>query len=127
MAQENRSTRLASKFARVIGSWKFICFQSLLLLAYVLWNTLPYTPHFDPFPFILLNLVLSFQAAFTGPIILMAQNAQGEQDRQVVYDGFELSLSQEKEIKRLIKLSQRRDDDLDTLVNYIKRMQEEDA
>lgn len=74
--------RLADGFAATMGSWRFIVVQSVVLTAWVilnvyqlLWRAL------DPYPFILLNLMLSFQAAYAAPIIMMSQNRQAAKDR----------------------------------------------
>ncbi len=73
-------TNLAEKITNVIGSWRFLIAQTVVLVVYVLYNLL--SPHpFDPFPFIFLNLVLSFQAAYTAPIILMSHALMTERDR----------------------------------------------
>ena len=72
---------LADRFVSVIGSWKFIISQSTAMLFWVCLNTAtPIKP--DPYPFILLNLMLSTQAALLGPIILMSNNRQGALDRE---------------------------------------------
>src|SRR5262245_58491505 len=75
--------RVADQVAAVVGSWPFIIVQSLLLFAWMTVNVYlavreamqpGYLHAWDPYPFILLNLVLSFQAAYTGPVVMMAQN-----------------------------------------------------
>jgi len=71
---------LADKITEVIGSWWFLCIQSMLLCFYI-WINASATKPFDPYPFILLNLVLSFQAAYTAPVILMSHNRMAERDR----------------------------------------------
>ena len=68
--------RVADGFAAVVGSWTFIIVQSLLLLVWVIVNLLAWKFRWDPYPFILLNLALSFQAAYASPIIMMSQNRQ---------------------------------------------------
>ena len=68
--------RVADGFAAVVGSWTFIIVQSLLLLVWVIVNLLAWKYRWDPYPFILLNLALSFQAAYASPIIMMSQNRQ---------------------------------------------------
>jgi uncharacterized membrane protein len=73
--------RIADRVAAVIGSWRFIIIQSTLLAGWVLWNILS-NEKFDEYPFILLNLMLSFQAAYTGPVLLMASNRQAQIDRR---------------------------------------------
>ena len=74
---------LADRCAAVVGSWAFIGGQAFLLAMWLFINTLgPRSAKWDKPPFILLNLMLSFQAAFTGPVLLMASNRQSEIDRE---------------------------------------------
>ena len=73
--------RLADAVTDRLGSWPFIVIQSLVLLAWLVVNSVAWRQHWDPYPFILLNLVLSFQAAFSAPIIMMSQNRQAVKDR----------------------------------------------
>jgi uncharacterized membrane protein len=73
--------RLADAVTDRLGSWPFIVIQSLVLLAWIVVNSIAWRQHWDPYPFILLNLVLSFQAAFSAPIIMMSQNRQTVKDR----------------------------------------------
>jgi uncharacterized membrane protein len=73
--------RLADRFAAIVGSWRFIIIQSVMLLGWVVYNVVDGNG-FDPYPFILLNLMLSFQAAYTGPILLMSGNRQAQVDRR---------------------------------------------
>ena len=83
--------RSADKVASFVGSWKFLLGQGFLLLGYVGLNIFllgRYAETFDPYPFILLNLVLSFQAAFTAPIILMVQNRTDHRDRRAAQDAY---------------------------------------
>ncbi len=82
-ATEALGSRMADKVATAVGSWKFLIGQSTCLVFYILYNVhLLQQEAFDPYPFILLNLVLSFQAAFTAPVILMAQNRADSKDRR---------------------------------------------
>ncbi|MDQ4148378.1 MAG: DUF1003 domain-containing protein [Actinomycetota bacterium] len=80
--------RVADSVAARVGSWPFIIVQTILLVAWILFNgyfavrVLQEKP-FDPYPFILLNLALSFQAAYTGPILLISQNRQSAKDRDM--------------------------------------------
>jgi hypothetical protein len=80
---------IADKVTGELGSWRFIVTQTVILLAWISLNVYLMHDHFkawDPYPFILLNLMLSFQAAFTGPIVLMSQNRQGKKDREAIVD-----------------------------------------
>lgn len=75
--------RIADGVANTVGSWPFILGQSALLAFWITWNThAPKKFQFDPGPFVLMNLVLSTQAAFATPLILMSQKRQSEIDRQ---------------------------------------------
>mgnify|MGYP003705244651 CR=1 FL=1 len=71
---------MADRFAAMVGSWRFILAQTFILAIWVVYNIL--VVGFDPYPFILLNLMLSFQAAYTGPILLMSGNRQAQIDRR---------------------------------------------
>jgi uncharacterized membrane protein len=72
---------LADTIAAGIGSWTFLIIQSFLVLLWVVLNFIGLTHHWDPFPFILLNLLFSVQAAYTGPVLLLAGNRQSQKDR----------------------------------------------
>jgi uncharacterized membrane protein len=72
---------LADTIAAGIGSWTFLIIQSFLVLLWVSLNFIGLTHHWDPFPFILLNLLFSVQAAYTGPVLLLAGNRQSQKDR----------------------------------------------
>jgi uncharacterized membrane protein len=75
--------RAADTVARIVGSWPFILGQTGLLIVWAILNVTAFMQHWDPYPFILMNLVLSLQAAFTAPMIMMAQNRQGAKDRNL--------------------------------------------
>jgi uncharacterized membrane protein len=73
--------RLADAIASGIGSWRFLIIQTIAVLAWVTLNVIGLVNHWDPFPFILLNLLFSVQAAYTGPVLLLAGNRQAQKDR----------------------------------------------
>jgi uncharacterized membrane protein len=88
--------RIADDVAARVGSWPFIIIQSVLLLMWLVANG--FLIHswlggkpFDPFPFILLNLLLSFQAAYTGPVVMMSQNRQSARDRDEAEHDYEIN------------------------------------
>lgn len=93
--------RLADRFARVIGSWRFILMQSALLAVWIMLNITAYVFHWDPYPFILLNLAMSFQAAYAAPILMMSQNRQAEKDHLQAKNDYEINLKAELEIMQL--------------------------
>src|SRR5205085_12179541 len=93
--------RVADRFATVMGSWPFIIIQSVILAIWVVLNLAAYINHWDPYPFILLNLTLSFQAAYAAPIIMMSQNRQADKDRLQSKSDYEVNLKAEMEIMQL--------------------------
>jgi uncharacterized membrane protein len=76
--------RVADRLAIVMGSWTFMVVQSIILAAWIALNVLAWMRHWDPYPFILLNLALSFQAAYAAPIIMMSQNRLAAKDRLIL-------------------------------------------
>lgn len=95
--------RVADWFATLIGSWPFILVQSGILATWVFLNIIGWVKPWDPYPFILLNLALSFQAAYAGPIIMMSQNRQGDKDRLAAAVDHEVNLKSEMEVSLLFK------------------------
>jgi uncharacterized membrane protein len=95
--------KLADKVADTMGSWRFIVGQATVLGLWALWNVLPGVPHFDPYPFIFMNLALSCQAAFAAPIIMMSQNRQSEQDRIAAEIDHKVNVKAEVGIDRILK------------------------
>jgi uncharacterized membrane protein len=95
------SQKVADKVAKVVGSWRFIVTQSILLTIWILVNS--FTQYkFDPYPFILLNLALSFQAAYTAPVIMMSNNRQEHIDRQRSIDIYNLETIQHENLANLL-------------------------
>ena len=90
--------RLADGVTDRLGSWPFIVIQSLVLLAWIAVNSVAWRQHWDPYPFILLNLVLSFQAAFSAPIIMMSQNRQTVKDRLQAEADYAVNLRAELDV-----------------------------
>jgi uncharacterized membrane protein len=95
--------RVADKVADVIGSWPFIIIQTVILTIWIILNGLAWVNHWDPYPFILLNLMLSFQAAYSGPVIMMSQNRQSAKDRLAAEIDHEVNAKAEMEINNLMR------------------------
>ena len=98
---EERATvgeRAADRLASVIGSWRFIIIQSAMLALWAALNVVGWIGRWDPYPFILMNLVLSLQAAFAGPVIMMSQNRQAARDRLEAHVDYEVNTRAEEEI-----------------------------
>ena len=97
----SRGERIADLVTAVVGSWKFIIIQSCLLTLWIVLNVLAIIGQWDPYPFILLNLALSFQAAYATPFILMSQNRQSEIDRERTLQDLDCDIKAEIEIELL--------------------------
>ena len=96
-----RGQKLADQVAATIGSWRFIVFQTTAIAIWITGNVLVGASAWDPYPFILLNLLLSFQAAYTAPAIMMSQNRQSELDRRHAQNDYEINVKAELEIELL--------------------------
>ena len=97
--------RAADAIAKFAGSWAFIFAFTGVLILWMVINTLLAVKAFDPFPFILLNLVLSCVAAIQAPLIMMSQNRQEEKDRQRAENDYKVNLKTEIMIEDLYTLT----------------------
>ncbi len=95
--------RAADWVVAKVGSWGFIIGQSSLLALWALLNVTAWVMHWDPYPFILMNLVLSLQAAYTAPMIMMSQNRQAARDRLEAHNDYEINLKAEIEIQAIME------------------------
>ena len=93
--------RFADGTARTLGSWTFIIGQTVIVAAWIILNLTAWVQNWDPYPFILLNLMFSVQAAYAAPIIMMSQNRQNERDRFQAQADYDTNVEAEKEIKQL--------------------------
>lgn len=113
---QNVGAKVADMTVASIGTWRFIIVQGIILALWIMLNSVAWFYHWDPAPFILLNLCLSFQAAFTGPIVLLSQNRQASRDRkrddleaqevQALFESHELLMTinqQQLEILQLLR------------------------
>jgi uncharacterized membrane protein len=82
---------LTARRAAVFGSWAFIIVQTMIVVLWIGLNLLAVMHHWDPYPFILLNLVFSTQAAYAAPLILLSQNRQADTDRIRAEDDYEVN------------------------------------
>lgn len=80
--------RVADKAASKIGSWVFIAFQATFTVVWLTLNSVHGWVHWDSYPYVLLNLCYSFQAGFTGPVLLLANNRQSQHDRLVAEETY---------------------------------------
>ena len=111
LEEDEAQAGLGQRVAAAVGSWPFIITQSVVLMLWIagnVWMAIAYAQHraghqpFDPYPFILLNLMLSFQAAYTGPVVMMSQNRQSEKDRLTAQNDYQVNQKAEEEIKVIL-------------------------
>jgi uncharacterized membrane protein len=128
--QSTFGQKTADKVTNTIGSWMFIIIQSVLLFVWIIFNIMLaahqvqlhgfVVSSWDPYPFILLNLVLSFQAAYTGPIVMMSQNRQTQKDRLTAEHDYQINLKAEQEIKFLMEHLDEQDKLILAIQNQLK-------
>lgn len=116
-------SRLADSVAKGMGSWKFIILQTVLVVLWMSLNIVGFFYHWDVYPFILLNLLFSTQAAYAAPIIMMSQNRQNERDRLQAQADYQTNIDAKLEIDALtIKLHQLDVEKLDKIIAMLEEM-----
>ena len=116
------SQRLADIVANGMGSWRFIIIQTVLVLFWMGLNVVGFMSHWDVYPFILLNLLFSTQAAYAAPIIMMSQNRQNERDRIQAQADYQTNIDAKQEIETLQR--QLNSIEVDKLDKIIKMLEE---
>jgi uncharacterized membrane protein len=115
--------KIADTVAATMGSWTFIIIQSVILMIWIALNVTAYVQQWDPYPFILLNLALSFQAAYAAPFIMMSQNRQQDIDRQAAEHDYQINVKAELEIELLHqKIDQLRENEVLNLTQAVKEL-----
>lgn len=119
-----RGQRIADAVANGMGSWSFIIAQTVFVIIWMALNVIGLVNHWDVYPFILLNLIFSTQAAYAAPIIMMAQNRQSERDRIQAQEDFNTNVEAKKEIEALqLQLSTIEVEKLDKIITLLEKMQ----
>ncbi len=125
LPQSSKGGQFADAVTNTVGSWRFILIQSSLLMLWIFLNVTAWVKSWDPYPFILLNLALSFQAAYATPFILMSQNRQSEIDRQKAQQDLDCDLKAELEIELLhAKLDNLREREIAELNRMLQQQSE---
>ena len=115
--------KLADSVANGLGSWKFIIWQSVIVVMWMISNVIGYVQHWDVYPFILLNLIFSTQAAYAAPIIMMSQNRQNQRDREQAQHDYQTNIDAKKEIEALqVQLSKIEIEKLDKIIELIEKL-----
>ena len=120
---QNIGSRLADSVAKGMGSWKFIILQTILVILWMGLNIFGFFYHWDVYPFILLNLLFSTQAAYAAPIIMMSKNRQNERDRLQAQADYQTNIDAKKEIEDLtVMLNRLEVDKLDKIIALLEEM-----
>jgi uncharacterized membrane protein len=115
--------KLADSIAEGMGSWKFIIWQTIIVLLWMALNIVGFVRHWDAYPFILLNLIFSTQAAYAAPIIMMSQNRQADRDRAQAQSDYDTNIAAKKEIEALqIQLNKIETEKLDKIIAMLLEM-----
>jgi uncharacterized membrane protein len=99
-----RGDRVAERLAAWVGSWTFLIGQAVILVAWMAVNITAYIRHWDPYPFVLLNLALSFQSAFAAPILMISQNRQGKLSERRNHLDLQINMLAEQETTEILRL-----------------------
>jgi uncharacterized membrane protein len=102
--RRTRAERIADRIAAAVGSWPFLIIQTIILIIWIVLNVTAWIRHWDPYPFILLNLALSFQSAYTAPIIMISQNRQAKLSERRNHLDLQINMLAEQETTEIIRL-----------------------
>lgn len=114
--------KVADTVAATVGSWRFIIIQSCILAFWLALNITGIVFRWDPYPFILLNLMLSFQAAYAAPFVMMSQNRQSEKDRLTAQNDYLINCKGEEEVRFIMEHLDHQDT---VLLQLVKRIEEQ--
>jgi uncharacterized membrane protein len=114
--------KIADGVASTVGSWRFIIIQSIILLLWLILNSLAWSLRWDPYPFILLNLALSFQAAYSAPFVMMSQNRQAEKDRLTAQNDYITDCKGEEEIRHIMEHLDHQDE---LILKIVERLEQQ--
>lgn len=95
------SQKMSDKVANLYGSWKFIIAQTLIMIVWIIWNSVDGLPHWDEAPYSQLNLILSFIAGYTGSFLQMSQNRQSAKDRKTFEHDYEIDVLAGKDLEKI--------------------------
>jgi uncharacterized membrane protein len=120
-----RGDRIGDDFMRLVGTWTFVILQGLLILLWLLLNTVAAINHWDPYPFGLLNLFVTLVAAFLASLVLMGLNRLGIRDRLRGQHEYEVSVKSEEELKAIMSHLEAQDDALLQILQRLDRSDRE--
>ena len=118
--------RIADAVANGMGSWTFIIWQTIFVIIWMALNVIGFIKQWDAYPFILLNLIFSTQAAYAAPIIMMAQNRQSERDRLQAQADYDTNTEAKLEIEMLqLQLNKIETEKLDKIIIMLEEMKKQ--
>ncbi|HEY7346876.1 MAG TPA: DUF1003 domain-containing protein [Ktedonobacterales bacterium] len=117
--------KVADAVAANMGSWRFIITQSCILIAWIVLNTIAWKFRWDYYPFVLLNLMLSFEAAFAAPFIMISQNRQAEKDRLTAQNDYLTDVKGEQEITHILEHLDHQDSLIIKIIERLEAQHEE--
>lgn len=126
--QLSAGERLADAIAVGMGSWTFILAQTAFVIVWMALNLVGWMRHWDAYPFILLNLLFSTQAAYAAPIIMMSQNRQADRDRYQATSDYETNVKSEAEIEQVqVVLARIENEKLDRILKILEEKSPEQS
>src|SRR5438067_10476585 len=114
--------KVADKVAGTMGSWRFIITQATIMVVWIMLNLVAWFYHWDIYPFVLLNLAMSAQAAFATPLIMMSQNRQSDKDRLTAQNDYLINCKGEEEVRFIMDHLDHQDT---VLLQLVKRIEEQ--
>lgn len=114
--------KVADGVANVMGSWRFILSQAAIMVVWITLNVAAWFYHFDVYPFVLLNLAMSAQAAFATPLIMMSQNRQSEKDRLTAQNDYLTDCKGEEEIRHIMEHLDHQDE---LILQIVRRLEDQ--
>ena len=114
--------RVADRVAGTMGSWRFIITQATIMIIWIMLNLVGWFYHWDIYPFVLLNLAMSAQAAFATPLIMMSQNRQAEKDRLTAQNDYQTDCKGEEEVRHIMDHLDHQDD---LILQIVKRLEDQ--
>jgi uncharacterized membrane protein len=121
--QQSTGESAADAVARMVGSWRFIIVQSILIALWVVVNSVAFVNHWDGYPYILMNLGLSMQAALTAPVIMMSQNRQAARDRIESHNDYQINMKAESEVRQIMEYLATNGQHLDEIRTAVSQIQ----
>jgi uncharacterized membrane protein len=133
VSEQTTGDHIADLVASGMGSWRFIIIQTIFVIVWMVLNVVGFAAHWDTYPFILLNLLFSTQAAYAAPIIMMAQNRQADRDRIQAESDYETNREAERRIELLqqqlsdleVSSTERRIEELQSKLEIVERERKE--